>query len=206
MLTISNHRVEKVLYCDTPNKSSGINKLKYLVIHYTASNSFINCIRRFQDKQSKVSAHFLIGRNGELHQFGKCTDILWHAGQSEWNGLKSLNAHSIGIEQINWGILTEKKGRFYAYTGKEVPVDEVYTDEKGRHWQTYTYEQLSTLYDLVTALVRAYQSIECALGHSEVSPGRKSDPGEAFDMKALNQHIKQVKQATQKPLEALPSL
>ena len=98
----------------------------------------------------KVSAHFLVRRDGELIQFVPCAKRAWHAGESSWNGRARCNDYSIGIELEGTG---------------EVP---------------FTAAQYRRLAALTRALRARYQVRDIA-GHSEVAPGRKTDPGPYFD-------------------------
>jgi AmpD protein len=102
----------------------------------------------------RVSAHFLIRRDGRLVQFVPCTRRAWHAGESSWRGLSRCNDFSVGIELEG---------------ADDVPYD-------GR--------QYATLARLVRALRRRYP-IEDVVGHSDIAPGRKTDPGPAFDWPRL---------------------
>jgi len=99
---------------------------------------------------SKVSAHFLIRRNGELLQFVPCAQRAWHAGESSWKGRTRCNDFSIGAELEGTG---------------EAP---------------FTAAQYRRLAELTRALKRRYPIRDIA-GHSDVAPGRKSDPGPYFD-------------------------
>jgi AmpD protein len=102
----------------------------------------------------RVSAHFLVRRDGALLQFVPCTKRAWHAGASCWNGRMRCNDFSIGIEL-------------------EGTDDEPYTDA-----------QYETLVPLIDALCGRYP-IEDVVGHSDIAPGRKTDPGPAFDWMRL---------------------
>ena len=102
----------------------------------------------------RVSAHFLVRRDGALVQFVRCADRAWHAGASCWAGAGRCNDFSIGIEL-------------------EGVDDERYEDA-----------QYDTLVALVAAL-RARYPIEDVVGHSDIAPGRKTDPGPAFDWARL---------------------
>ena len=103
----------------------------------------------------RVSAHFLIRRDGELIQFVGCLDRAWHAGASTWKGRERCNDFSIGIEL------------------------------EGTDATPYAPAQYTMLARLVRALKRTYP-IEDIAGHSDVAPGRKTDPGPAFDWARLN--------------------
>lgn len=102
----------------------------------------------------RVSAHFLIARDGELVQFVACTQRAWHAGQSEYCGRPRCNDFSIGIEI------------------------------EGADDQPFTLAQYGTAAALVAALRAAYP-IQGIAGHSDVAPGRKTDPGPHFDWDRL---------------------
>lgn len=102
----------------------------------------------------KVSAHFLIRRDGEVIQFVSCLNRAWHAGVSSWNGRERCNDFSIGIEL------------------------------EGSDFEAFEPKQYQTLIGLVKKLKRAYP-IEYIVGHSDVAPGRKTDPGPFFDWSQL---------------------
>jgi AmpD protein len=102
----------------------------------------------------RVSAHFLIRRDGELVQFVGCADRAWHAGVSAWRGRERCNDFSIGIEV------------------------------EGADTVRYAGAQYARLAALIRALARRYP-IAAVVGHSDVAPGRKTDPGPAFDWNRL---------------------
>jgi AmpD protein len=102
----------------------------------------------------RVSAHFLIRRNGEVIQFVACDDRAWHAGVSCWKGAERCNDFSIGIEIEGCDTLP--------FDARQYPV----------------------LAKLVKLLAKRY-SIEDVVGHSDIAPGRKSDPGPHFDWALL---------------------
>jgi N-acetyl-anhydromuramoyl-L-alanine amidase len=102
----------------------------------------------------KVSAHFLVRRDGSLLQFVQCAHRAWHAGVSAWRGRPRCNDFSIGIEL------------------------------EGSDRIPYTARQYAMLARLVRALRRRYP-IEDVVGHSDIAPGRKTDPGPAFDWARL---------------------
>ena len=98
----------------------------------------------------RVSAHFLIRRDGELLQFVSCADRAWHAGKSAWQGCAACNDYSIGVEL------------------------------EGTDHDAYTSPQYAMLARLARALRRRYP-IADVVGHSEIAPERKTDPGPGFD-------------------------
>jgi len=101
----------------------------------------------------EVSSHLYIRRNGELIQFVSCDDRAWHAGRSSYCGREECNDYSIGIEL------------------------------EGTDDTRYENEQYRVLADVTTALLKEYPAMDSSriVGHSDVSPGRKTDPGPAFD-------------------------
>lgn len=173
---------------NTNNKSAGVNKKIYIVEHYTASGNIEQAIKTLTGQNgSKVSVHFIISRTGEIIQIGTPDDILWHAGESKYEGLTGLNKYSIGIENINWGILTKKGNKYYTWTNVEIPEEEIYIDSKGNIFHTYTHAQLEANLELCKYLVSKYPSIKKIVGHSDIAEGRKLDPSEAFPLKWLNE-------------------
>jgi AmpD protein len=98
----------------------------------------------------KVSAHFLLRRNGTLVQFVPCLKRAWHAGASNWRGLERCNDFSIGIEL------------------------------EGCDWLPFEEVQYRGL-DRLTQALRSIYPIEDIVGHSDIAPGRKTDPGPCFD-------------------------
>jgi AmpD protein len=99
----------------------------------------------------RVSAHFFIRRDGELIQFVSCGDRAWHAGASFWQGRERCNDFSIGVEL------------------------------EGTDDLPFTDVQYACLNDLIGELRAAYPSLHDIAGHSDIAPGRKSDPGPCFD-------------------------
>lgn len=102
----------------------------------------------------KVSAHFLIRRNGKINQFVSCLDRAWHAGKSNWQGRERCNDFSIGIEL------------------------------EGSDYEAFESAQYIALNQLVASLTQQY-NIANITGHSDIAPGRKTDPGPFFDWSQL---------------------
>ncbi|WP_018151962.1 1,6-anhydro-N-acetylmuramyl-L-alanine amidase AmpD [Leeia oryzae] len=103
----------------------------------------------------RVSAHFLIRRTGELIQFVPVLKRAWHAGVSQWQGRERCNDFSIGIEL------------------------------EGTDDEVFTAAQYAVLHDLATALRTFLPSLTAVTGHSDIAPGRKTDPGPCFDWTRL---------------------
>jgi len=106
----------------------------------------------------RVSAHFLIRRDGALVQFVPCGERAWHAGASSWRGCGRCNDFSVGVEL------------------------------EGSDDVRYTAPQYTMLARLVKALGRRYPIADVA-GHSDIAPGRKTDPGPAFDWARLGRML-----------------
>ena len=136
-------------------------EIKYVVIHYTGMQSEIESIKRLRDKKSKVSCHYLINRSGLIFKMVNENQIAWHAGKSKWKKFNNLNKYSIGIELVN-------KGHKIGY-------------------QNYSHPQIKTLIKLSSYLKKKYKiKTENFLGHSDIAPLRKIDPGEKFPWKKLS--------------------
>ena len=156
----------KIKLLNSPNysrKSRPKKTIKFIIIHYTGMQSEIESINRLIDKNSKVSCHYLINRKGTITQMVKENKIAWHAGVSKWKNIKNLNKNSIGIELVN-------KGHFFGY-------------------ENYSNLQINSLIKLCSKLKKRYKiQKENFLGHSDIAPYRKIDPGEKFPWKKLSNY------------------
>jgi N-acetylmuramoyl-L-alanine amidase len=176
---------KQVNYMATPN--SGANYVpEYIVIHSSASTSAKGTINWFLNPQSKAATHILIDRDGNITQFAPFNKVVYHAGASEWDGKSGLNRYSIGIDLINAGSLTRKGKDWVNVAGQIVPGNEVdiikgKEGENESAWHNYTREQINTLSEICKVLRETY-SIQAVLGHSEISPNKKADPGPAFPL------------------------
>lgn len=177
---------KQVRFMDTPNKS-GVIKPKYLIMHYTAGASAESSAYHMANPSTNVSAHIVIGRNGSMIQMVPFNLKAWHAGKSRWLNLQGLNSHSIGIELDNVGILKKVGNQYKTSWNKPIPHNEVVEDEHKhrpgviRGWQSYTKEQLDSALELTMLLREQYKLID-VLGHDDIAPARKIDPGPAFPM------------------------
>lgn len=154
----------KVKVISSPNHSSKKrkrNKIKYIVIHYTGMQSEGESIKRLIDKKSKVSAHYLINKKGDLVKMVDENYIAWHSGKSRWKNFINLNDHSIGIELVN-------KGHKLGY-------------------ESFSNKQIKKLILLCKFLIKKYKiKKNNILGHSDIAPQRKVDPGEKFPWQLLS--------------------
>ena len=156
--------VEKMSINYSPNfdlKKRTSSKVKYLIFHYTGMRSENAAIKRLTSKSSKVSCHYLIKKNGAIIKIVPDLYIAWHAGISSWKKDKSLNSNSIGIEISN-------PGHDYKY-------------------KNFSQKQITSIINLSKNLKKKYKiKKENILGHSDIAPLRKKDPGEKFPWKLLN--------------------
>lgn len=136
----------------SPNYTAAQNSAELIVIHYTAGHDSLPWLT---NPESKASAHFLIGRDGKITQLVDTDHIAWHAGRSEYWGRKSVNKFSLGIELENLGNLN---GDF----------------------EPFPDAQIEALLALINGLLYVYPSIKDIVGHCDVAPNRKIDPGPLF--------------------------
>jgi N-acetylmuramoyl-L-alanine amidase len=163
---------------------------RYIVLHATAGASFSTEVDWMCKPESKVSAHLVIGRNGEIAQLVPFDRAAIHAGKSSYRGTENLNSCSIGIEFSNFSHLQrDEAGKWKTWFGKEIPAREVVElthkhEKEPRGWHRFSREQIEIAQKVILALQRAYGPLEL-LGHDDIAPGRKVDPGPAFPMERL---------------------
>ena len=154
----------KIHFDLSPNftkKTRKIKDIKFIIIHYTGMQSEIESLKRLKSHSSKVSCHYLINRKGRIIQLVEDKNIAWHAGKSKWKKFTNLNRYSIGIELVN-------KGHQFGY-------------------QKFTEDQIKNLIILCKKLKKKYKiKTENFLGHADIAPLRKIDPGEKFPWKKLS--------------------
>lgn len=137
--------------------------INMVIIHYTDMISAEAAFERLCDPESKVSAHYLIDKDGQIYQLVDDTHRAWHAGVSSWDGETDINSCSLGIELDNLGHTH----------GPE----------------SFSNGQIQALLSLLAELVNRYKiPPQRILGHSDVAPGRKIDPGPLFPWDILAQH------------------
>ena len=199
-MEIVNHRLvagagePRVQVDDSPNTGGQMRggKPQFLVIHYTAGGTASSAVRVFKNTTpgSRVSAHLVIDHDGTITQMVPFDTVSFHAGRSRWRGKNGLNAFSVGIEIVNWGKLTrDANGTWRSWTGAMVPAERVILAEHKNHpggtfgWEIFDEAQIEATLDAARAIVSAYGMDEWDLiGHDDVSPIRKIDPGPAFDI------------------------
>ena len=172
-------------YVETPNKG-GVIEPKFLVFHYTAGRSAQASIDWMTNPEAGVSAHIVIARNGSITQLAPFNIKTWHAGQSFWDGFTGLNRYSIGIEMDNAGPLTMVGDKLQAWFGKVYPKNQaIHAPHKFKQepqwWHAYTEIQITRAIELAKLLMKSYNLRE-VVGHEDIAPERKQDPGPAFPL------------------------
>jgi N-acetylmuramoyl-L-alanine amidase len=144
----------------SPNFDARTAPPDMIVLHYTGMPDGPAALARLRDPEAKVSAHYLVEEDGRVFALVPEARRAWHAGQSFWAGERDINAASIGIEIVN-------PGHEFGY--RDFPI-----------------AQLASVMDLLTD-IRSRWTIEDGriLGHSDVAPRRKIDPGERFPWQAF---------------------
>ena len=138
-------------------------KIKFLVFHYTGMKSEKTAFRRLCDENSKVSCHYFIKKNGSIINLVPDKYVSWHAGISNWKDLKLINKYSIGVEIHN-------PGHQHGY-------------------KNFNKQQINAIKHLSLKLAKKYKfKKNNFLGHSDISPDRKRDPGEKFPWELLSKY------------------
>ena len=143
---------------NTPKRQK--KNIKYIIIHYTGMKNELSALNRLTDYKSKVSAHYFIKKNGKIINLVPDLYEAWHAGKSNWKNIQSLNRYSIGVEIQN--------------SGHE------------NSYEKYSNKQINSVKKLLRFLTKRYKvNFKNILGHSDIAPNRKKDPGEKFPWKEL---------------------
>ena len=144
-------------------KKRAKKEIKFIIFHYTGMKKESKAINRLTDIQSKVGCHYLIKNSGEIITMVPESYIAWHAGKSSWGSYKSLNKNSIGIEITN-------PGHQFNY-------------------KKFSKKQIISLIKISKFLIKKYKiNSKNILGHSDIAPERKKDPGEKFPWKYLSKN------------------
>ena len=156
----------KIIQNFSPNfdpKKRKKSEIKFIVFHYTGMKSEKKAIDKLLDQNSKVSSHYLIKNSGDIIKMVPETYQAWHAGVSSWKKFKSLNKNSIGIEISN-------PGHEFKY-------------------KKFSKKQIYSLIRLTKYLIKKFKiNSKSILGHSDIAPDRKQDPGEKFPWKFLSKN------------------
>ena len=137
-------------------------KISFLIFHYTETKDLAKAIKLLTDKKRRVSCHYIIDINGKIYNLVDEKKRAWHAGESMWKKSKDINSRSIGIEIVYPGEILGKK---------------------------YKKEQIESLIKLSSSLKKKYKILnKNILGHSDIAPNRKIDPGIYFPWEALSKN------------------
>lgn len=147
----------------SPNFDDRNTDITMLVLHYTGMKTAKEALDRLCDPTAKVSAHYMIDEDGTMYQLVSEQHRAWHAGKSFWRGLTNINAASIGIELVN-------PGHEFGY-------------------RPFPEQQMQSLIDLSQQILNRHPiPARNVVGHSDIAPARKTDPGELFNWNQLANH------------------
>ena len=142
-------------------KKRKFKQIKFIIFHYTGMKNEKDAIKRLTDNKSKVSSHYFIKDNGDIITLVPELYVSWHAGISSWQNYKFINKYSIGIEISNPG--------------------------HNNKYKKFSKKQVYSILKLSKYLIKKYKiRIKFILGHSDIAPYRKEDPGEKFPWKYLS--------------------
>lgn len=170
---------------------------RIVVMHFTAGGSARSSAQWFASPlNTNSSAHVVIERDGSAIQCVDFGTVAWHAGRSQWRSLSGLNRYAIGVELANWGFLQAHAGLWLNSAGRPVPDPVMAVHRNGNPdgsrqpigWEPYPEAQFEAAVQVVVALKQAYGITEI-VGHDDIAPRRKSDPGPAFDMARFRQRV-----------------
>ena len=146
-------------------KSDNFDQRKFdislVIIHFTETKTFTDALNLLTSKERKVSCHYLIDKSGDIFNLVDLDKRAWHAGESMWGNYDDINSRSVGIEIVNSGEIIK---------------------------ENYTSKQLVSLSHLLIKLLKEY-NIENILGHSDIAPIRKIDPGVHFPWQKIYKNL-----------------
>jgi N-acetylmuramoyl-L-alanine amidase len=149
--------------CPSPNCNARALPVSMVVLHYTGMRSADEALARLCDEQAQVSAHYMIDEEGTVTALVSEERRAWHAGRAYWRGITDVNSASIGIELVN-------PGHEFGY-------------------RPFPRVQMEALLPLLAEIVQRHDIPRAnVVGHSDVAPARKDDPGELFDWDLLAEH------------------
>jgi N-acetylmuramoyl-L-alanine amidase len=147
--------------CPSPNHDErGATPISMIVLHYTGMESADAALQRLTDPEAKVSSHYMVAEDGTVMRLVDEARRAWHAGRSYWRGITDVNAASVGIEIVN-------PGHEFGY-------------------RPFAGPQMGSVLRLTAEIARRYDiKPAMVVGHSDIAPTRKQDPGELFDWDLL---------------------
>lgn len=187
-MQIIDHKLKDVRFESTPNMG-GVITPEYLVVHYTVTQALEGVVRAFKSPAHRASAHLVLGQDGELVQMVPFNCTAWHAGKSEWAGRPGCNSFTIGVEIVNPGPLVKRGDEFFDVNNQRWNGDVVEARHKNGvakydFWAAYSNPQLERLEEVGRALSDKYD-LRGVVGHDDIAPRRKIDPGPAFPLERL---------------------
>ena len=154
---------DDIVEAPSPNFDERDQPVSMVVLHYTGMVDGPSAIARLRDPEAKVSAHYVVDEDGGVLRLVPEDKRAWHAGRSYWRGVTGVNGCSVGIELVN-------PGHEFGY-------------------RPFTAPQMDALLPLLAGIVRRHNVPPAnVVGHSDVAPARKRDPGELFDWALLARH------------------
>jgi len=152
--------MSEIIDCPSPNHNERLLPISIIVLHYTGMTDAASAIERLCDPEAQVSSHYVIAEDGQIVRLVDENRRAWHAGKSHWRGIDDVNSASIGIEIVN-------PGHEFGY-------------------RPFTEAQYQALIPLMAEMTRRYGITRGNIvGHSDIAPARKDDPGELFDWERL---------------------
>lgn len=169
-----------------------------IVYHYTAAGAGESSAKYlFRPHSPASSAHFVVDRDGTVYQLSEINVKTWHAGSSVWGKRVGINSYGIGIEIANYGYWRDELERWIPDPEAAGWQELTHKREHSpRFWEPYTDKQYRALEELTAWLLQTIPTLQIQVGHDDISPGRKSDPGPAFDMarmKAVFMTVRKLK-------------
>lgn len=198
---------EKIIISKSGNARTPIDP-DYLVLHYTATDTAKSAVDWFMNTSNNpdfIAAHIVVDVDGTITQLVPFNLRANHSGTSTWDGVEGLNYHSIGIEIVNPGFVEKLSDgsfrrrvtntQFKAYPASESRriikakhKHKFWTAKDNQHWFSFPKAQLQAVYALSKVLIDAYQLVN-VIGHDDISPARKPDPGPAFPWDEFRQQV-----------------
>jgi len=196
-MEIKNHFIEGESvkkFVKSPNHSGEFEKglPDTIVLHYTAG-PYKPALNTLTNPRIRASAHLIIDRDGTVTQLVPFNIEAWHAGSSSYGNRVGLNKYSIGIEMVNSGPLTQSGNVYRSWFGSAFNPSDVIeathrNETQPRFWHTYTEEQILAAHEICQLIIDTY-GIKHILGHEEIAPQRKQDPGPAFPLDRLRNKL-----------------
>jgi N-acetylmuramoyl-L-alanine amidase len=147
--------MDGIIEAPSPNQDERTQPISVIVLHYTGMEDAASAIARLRDPEARVSSHYVIAEDGQILRLVPEERRAWHAGRSYWRGMTGLNDHSVGIEIVN-------PGHEFGY-------------------RAFPDAQIDALIPLLAEIKDRHQvSRGNVVGHSDIAPTRKQDPGELF--------------------------